>query len=116
MDGSAMGAIMKVAFLFGLFGQDFGTGRAILAIIVAVFSSVAMSGIPGGGGTGELALCTVFFPEQMAIAYPMALALGNLIDPPATMVNAAGDYVVSYIVARFVDGKDWLQKAGKSGG
>ena len=110
MDGSAMGAILKVAFLFGMFGQDFTTGRAILAIIVAVFSSVAMSGIPGGGGTGELALCTVFFPEQMAIAYPMALALGNLIDPPATMVNAAGDYVVSYIVARFVDGKDWLQK------
>ena len=110
MDGSAMGAIMKVAFLFGMFGQDFSTGRAILAIIVAVFSSVAMSGIPGGGGTGELALCTVFFPEQMAIAYPMALALGNLIDPPATMVNAAGDYVVSYIVAKYVDGKDWLQK------
>ena len=110
MDGSAMGAIMKVAFLFGMFGQDFSTGRAILAIVVAVFSSVAMSGIPGGGGTGELALCTVFFPEQMAIAYPMALALGNLVDPPATMVNAAGDYVVSYFVARFVDGKDWLQK------
>ena len=110
MDGSAMGAILKVAFLFGMFGQDFSTGRAILAIIVAVFSSVAMSGIPGGGGTGELALCTVFFPEQMAIAYPMALALGNLIDPPATMVNAAGDYIASFIVARYVDGKDWLQK------
>ena len=110
MDGSAMSAILKVAFLFGMFGQDFSTGRAILAIVVAVFSSVAMSGIPGGGGTGELALCTVFFPEQMAIAYPMALALGNLIDPPATMVNAAGDYVVSFIVARYVDGKDWLQK------
>lgn len=110
MDGSAMSAILKVAFLFGMFGQDFSTGRAILAILVAVFSSVAMSGIPGGGGTGELALCTVFFPEQMAIAYPMALALGNLVDPPATMVNAAGDYVASFIVARYVDGKDWLQK------
>ena len=111
MDGSAMSAILKVAFLFGMFGQDFTTGRAILAIVVAVFSSVAMSGIPGGGGTGELALCTIFFPEQMAIAYPMALALGNLIDPPATMLNAAGDYVASFIVSRFVDGKDWLQKA-----
>ena len=114
MDGSAMSAILKVAFLFGMFGQDFSTGRAILAIVVAVFSSVAMSGIPGGGGTGELALCTVFFPEQMAIAYPMALALGNLVDPPATMVNAAGDYVASFIVARFVDGKDWLQKRLKA--
>ena len=110
MDGSSMAAIVKVAFLFGIFGKDFGTGEAILAIIVAVFSSVAMSGIPGGGGTGELVLCTVFFPEQMAIAYPIAIALGNLVDPPATMINSAGDYVVSYIVARFVDGKDWLQK------
>jgi len=110
MDGSAMSAILKVAFLFGMFGQDFTTGRAILAIIVAVFSSVAMSGIPGGGGTGELALCTIFFPEQMAIAYPMALALGNLVDPPATMLNSAGDYVASFIVSRFVDGKDWLRK------
>ena len=110
MDGSAMSAIIKVAFLFGIFGMDFGTSQAILAIIVAVFSSVAMSGIPGGGGTGELVLCTIFFPDQLAIAFPIALALGNLVDPPATMVNAAGDYVASFIVERYVNGKDWLQK------
>ena len=110
MDGSAMSAIIKVAFLFGMFGMDFGTKEAILAIIVAVFSSVAMSGVPGGGGTGELVLCTIFFPDNLAIAYTVALALGNLVDPPATMVNAAGDYVVSFIVSRYVDGKDWLQK------
>jgi hypothetical protein len=30
------------------------------------------------------------------------------------MVNAAGDYVVSYIVERFVNGKDWLQKQLKA--
>ena len=114
MDGSAMGAIVKVAFLFGIFGKDFGTGEAILAIIVAVFSSVAMSGIPGGGGTGDLVLCTMFFPNDLAIAYPISIALANLIDPPATMVNAAGDYVVSYIVERFISGKDWLQKQLKA--
>ena len=110
MDGSAMGAIMKVAFLFGIFGKNFSTGEAILAIVVAVFASVAMSGIPGGGGTGDLVLCTMFFPDQLAVAYPISIALANLIDPPATMVNAAGDYVVSYIVERFVTGKNWLQK------
>ena len=109
MDGSAMGAIIKVAFLFGIFQKDFTTGEAILAIVVAVFSSVAMSGIPGGGGTGDLVLCTMFFPDQLAIAYPISIALANLIDPPATMLNSAGDYVVSYIVSRFVDGKNWLQ-------
>lgn len=109
MDGSAMSAIIKVAFLFGIFNMDFNTSRAIAAIFVAIVSSVAMSGIPGGGGTGELALCTIFFPDQLAVAYPIALALGNLVDPPATMVNAAGDYVASFIVERFVNGKDWLK-------
>ena len=34
MDGSAMSAIIKVAFLFGVFGLDFTTEKAILAIIV----------------------------------------------------------------------------------
>ena len=118
MDGSAMSAIIKVAFLFGISGMPFGTSKAILAIIVAVFSSVAMSGIPGGGGVGELILCSIFFnnsPDQFAVAYTLALAIGNLVDPPATMVNSAGDYVVSYIVSRYVDGKDWLQKRLHSG-
>ena len=111
MDGSGMSAIVKVAFLFAMFGKDFATTDALLAIIVATVSSVAMSGIPGGGGTGELVLCSLFFPEQLAIAFPIAQAIGDLVDPPATMVNAAGDYVASYIVSRFNDGKDWLQKA-----
>ncbi len=109
MDGSAMSAIIKVAFLFGMFGIPFGTGKAIVAIIVAVLSSVAMSGIPGGGGTGELVLVSLFFPEHLSVAFPIALAIGELVDPPATMVNAAGDYVVSFIVSRYVDGKNWLQ-------
>ncbi|MCR5089358.1 MAG: dicarboxylate/amino acid:cation symporter [Oscillospiraceae bacterium] len=110
MDGSGMSAIIKVAFLFGMFGMEFGTGKAFLAIVVATLSSVAMSGIPGGGGTGELVLCSLFFPEHLAVAFPIALAIGDLVDPPATMVNAAGDYVASYVVSRYVDGKDWLQK------
>lgn len=113
MDGSAMSAIVKVAFLFGIFNIPFGTGKAILAIIVAVFSSVAMSGIPGGGGVGELILCSIFFnnsPEQFAMAYTLALGIGDLVDPPATMINSAGDYVISFVVSRYADGKDWLQK------
>ena len=114
MDGSAMSAIVKVAFVFGILGRDFGASEALLAIAVSVISSVAMSGIPGGGGTGELVLCAAFFPEYLGIAYPIAIALGYLVDPPATMLNAAGDYVVSFIVERYVTGKDWLQKQLKA--
>lgn len=76
-----------------------------------MFSSVAMSGIPGGGYIGEYIICTLFFPAQMAIAYPIAVTIGNLVDPPATMINSAGDYVVTFLVARFTEGKDWLERA-----
>ena len=110
MDGSCFSCILKIAFLFGVFGMDFtGIDLFIKVILVAVFSSVAMSGIPGGGYIGEYIICAIFFPDQMAIAYPIAITIGNLVDPPATMINSAGDYVISFIVSRFMDGKDWLQ-------
>jgi len=112
MDGSSFACVLKIAFLFGVFGLPFaGLGTFIKVVLVAVFSSVAMSGIPGGGYIGEYIMCSLFFPEQMAIAYPIAVTIGNLVDPPATMINAAGDYVVTFIVSRFTEGRDWLQKA-----
>jgi len=112
MDGSCFSCVLKIAFLFGVFGYSFsGIGTFVKIIIVAVLSSVGMSGIPGGGYIGEFIICSIFFPDRMDLAYPIAITIGNLVDPPATMINSSGDYVVSYIVARFVDGKDWLQKA-----
>ena len=111
MDGSCFSCVLKIAFLFGVFGKPFNSiGDFILIILVAVRSSVGMSGVPGGGYIGEFIMCSVFFPDQLAVAYPIAITIGNLVDPPATMINSAGDYVVSYIVSRFVDGKDWYQK------
>ena len=111
MDGSCFSCVLKIAFMFGVFGIPFeGIGMFIKIVLVAVFSSVAMSGIPGGGYIGEYIICSIFFPDQMALAYPIIITIGNLVDPPATMINSAGDYVVSFIVSRFVDGKDWLQK------
>lgn len=114
MDGSCFSCVLKIAFLFGVFGIPFeGAELYIKVLLVAVFSSVAMSGIPGGGYIGEYIICSLFFPTQMAIAYPIAVTIGNLVDPPATMINSAGDYVVSFIVARFTSGRDWLTRATK---
>ena len=111
MDGSCFSCVLKIVFMLGVFGIPFeGIGMYLKVVLVAVFSSVAMSGIPGGGYIGEYVICSIFFPDQMALAYPIIITIGNLVDPPATMINSAGDYVVSFIVSRFVDGRDWLQK------
>lgn len=112
MDGSCFSCVLKIAFVMGVFGIPFeGVGMLIKVVLVAVLSSVGMSGVPGGGYIGEYIICSIFFPNQMEMAFPILVAIGNLVDPPATMINAAGDYVVSYIVSRFTDGKDWLDKA-----
>ncbi len=111
MDGSCFSCVLKIAFVLGVFGQEFSFKMLIPVVLVAVLSSVGMSGVPGGGYIGEYIICSIFFPAQMDMAFPILIAIGNLVDPPATMINAAGDYVVSFIVSRFVDGKDWLDKA-----
>ena len=110
MDGSCFSCVLKIAFVFGVFGKDFGLDMLVPVILVAVLSSVGMSGVPGGGYIGEYIICSIFFPEQIAMAFPILITIGNLVDPPATMINSAGDYVVSFIVERFVTGKDWLEK------
>ena len=110
MDGSCFSCVLKIAFVYGVFGIDFTWGQLIPIILVAVLSSVGMSGVPGGGYIGEYIICSIFFPSQMELAFPILVAIGNLVDPPATMINSSGDYVVSFIVSRYVDGKDWLQQ------
>ena len=111
MDGSCFSCVLKIAFVLGVFGRELSLGMLIPVVLVAVLSSVGMSGVPGGGYIGEYIICSIFFPEQIEVAFPILVAIGNLVDPPATMINSAGDYVVSFVVSRFVDGKDWLQKA-----
>ena len=111
MDGSCFSCVLKIAFVLGVFGNELSFGMLIPVVLVAVLSSVGMSGVPGGGYIGEYIICSIFFPDSIEMAFPILVAIGNLVDPPATMINSSGDYVVSYIVSRFVDGKDWLQKA-----
>lgn len=110
MDGSCFSCVLKIVFVWGVFGQPVEWSSLPVIVLVAVLSSVGMSGVPGGGYIGEYIICSIFFPAQIEVAFPILVMIGNLVDPPATMINAAGDYVVSYIVSRFVDGRDWLDK------
>lgn len=110
MDGSCFSCVMKIFFVCGVLGNEITLSQLPFIVLIAVLSSVGMSGVPGGGYIGEYIICCIFFPNAMELAFPILVAIGNFVDPPATMINAAGDYVVCFIVSKFVDGKDWLQK------
>ena len=101
MDGSCLSAILKISFLFGLYGKEFtGIGTFATAILISVMSGVVMSGVPGGGLIGEMLIVNLYgFPPE---AFPIIATIGFLVDPPATMVNACGDSVAAMMVTRLV--------------
>lgn len=110
MDGTALTTLMKIAFLFGIFDMSFtGLGVWGTAIAISVMSGVVMSGIPGGGMMGSLIIVGFygFNPEVI----PIIVTIGLLTDAIATMINATGDAVVTMMVARRVEGKDWMEKS-----
>ena len=109
MEGSSMGAILKIVFLFGIFSKPFtGIDTYLIAIAIAVLSAVVMSGIPGGGLIGEMLIVSLYgFPLE---AFPIIATIGWLIDPPATCLNVVGDVSSSMLVTRLVEGKNWLKK------
>ncbi|WAA09179.1 dicarboxylate/amino acid:cation symporter [Fervidibacillus albus] len=108
MDGSCLSAILKIAFVFGVFNMDFtGIDTFITAIGIALLSGTVMSGIPGGGFMGELMIITMY--GLPAAALPIISAIGVVVDAPATMVNATGDTVASMLVTRQLEGKDWMK-------
>lgn len=113
MDGSCFSCVLKIAFVYGVLGLDFTWGMILPVLAVAVVSSVAMSGVPGGSYVGEYIICVLFFPGQMELAFPILVTIGNLVDPPATMINATGDFVASFLVSRYADGKKWLKRVKK---
>ncbi|MBU5675708.1 dicarboxylate/amino acid:cation symporter [Alkaliphilus sp. MSJ-5] len=113
MDGSVLSAITKIAFLFGVFQMPFtGVGTYAMAVLVAILSAFVLSGAPGGGLVGEMLIVSLFgFPWE---AFPLVATIGFLVDPAATCLNASGDTIASMIVARLVEGKNWLLKTEKS--
>lgn len=114
MDGSVLSSIVKIAFLFGVFGMPFtGAGTYAMAIAVAILSAFVLSGAPGGGLVGEMLIVSMFgFPPE---AFPLIATLGFLFDPAATCLNASGDTIASMMVSRMVEGRDWLSAKQTAG-
>ncbi len=113
-DGSSMSSVIKIAVLFAIFGKDFTNPQNILiAIGITIIVSIVEGVIPNGGYIGEVLAITVYgFPMEQAL--PVAMIVGTLVDPLATLLNANGDLVCSMMITRIAEGKNWLSKQYKT--
>ncbi len=102
MEGSSMASILKIVFLFSIFGRSFnGVGDILLALLIAVLSGVVMSGIPGGGLIGEMLIVSLYgFPS---VAFPIISTIGWLVDSPGTCLNVVGDIPSAMMINRLVE-------------
>ncbi|MGM0902426.1 MAG: dicarboxylate/amino acid:cation symporter [Bacillota bacterium] len=109
-DGSVIGGVIKIVFLFALFGKETTSLTSILSILAVSFLVGAVMGaIPGGGMIGEMLILSVFgLPPEVL---PIIAVISTIIDAPATLLNSTGNTVCAMLVARMVEGKNWLRDA-----
>lgn len=107
-DGSVIGGVIKIAFLFGIFGKEMTTPSAMVTVILGAFLVGAVMGaIPGGGMIAEMLIVNIFgFPLE---AVPVIVIISTIIDMPATLLNSSGNLASGMLVTRIVEGKNWLK-------
>lgn len=105
-DGSVIGSVFKIMFLVCLFNTNpsFGT-----VLGVSLLATLLVTAVPVGGGTiSEMFILTLMgFPTS---ALPILTIIATIIDAPATVLNVVGDTASSMLVARCVDGKNFLKE------
>lgn len=103
-DGSVIGGIFKIAFLFGLFHIKFaGLSTLLMAFGLSILVGTVMGAIPSGGMLGELLILTAYgIPASSLI---LIAAISIIIDPIATMLNVTGNSAGAMLISRLVNGK-----------
>ena len=108
-DGSIIGSVFKIMFLVCLFGTSLATTGEIMGVLgVALLANLLITAVPIGGGTISEMLIITMMGYPVA-ALPILTMIATVIDAPATMLNVVGDTASSMMVARVVDGKEWME-------
>lgn len=105
-DGSIIGSVFKIMFLVYLFGMDV---NIIKVLGVSLLATILITAVPIGGGTiSEMLIISLMgFPIA---SLPILTIIATIIDAPATVLNVVGDSASSMLVAKIVDGKNWIIK------
>ena len=108
-DGSIIGSVFKIMFLVYLFGMDVSTFKVLG---VSILATILITAVPIGGGTiSEMLIISLMgFPIA---SLPILTIIATIIDAPATLLNVVGDSASSMLVARIIDGKNWISKKQK---
>ena len=103
-DGSIIGGVFKIAFLFAAYHMDFsGLYVYASAIGVSLLVGTVMGAIPSGGMIGELLILSLYgFPSSALITIA---AISIIIDPIATLLNVTGNTISTLIISRIVNWK-----------
>ena len=110
-DGSIIGSVFKIMFLVCLFGTSLATPGAALQVLgVALLANLLITAVPIGGGTISEMLIITMLGYPVA-ALPILTVIATIIDAPATVLNVVGDTASSMMVARVVDGEEWMEKS-----
>lgn len=105
-DGSIIGSVFKIMFLVNLFNMDISVFKVLWVSLIA---TILITAVPIGGGTiSEMLIISLMgFPIA---TLPILTIIATIIDAPATVLNVVGDSASSMLVARIVDGKNWIKK------
>lgn len=110
-DGSIIGSVFKIMFLVCLFGTSLATTGDVMEVLgIALLANLLVTAVPIGGGTISEMLIITMMGYPVA-ALPILTMIATIIDAPATALNVVGDTVSSMMVARVVDGKDWMDNS-----
>jgi len=108
-EGSVIGGMFKIAFVFGMLQLNFQQPSVVLmAIGVSILVGTVMGAIPGGGMLGELLILSVYGLPPATLMVMVAISI--IIDPMATVLNVTGNTVSSMMITRLIKGKNYLTR------
>ena len=109
-DGSCIGSVFKIMFLVSLFGTSLSTFGDISKVLgIALLATLLVTAVPIGGGTiSEMLILTMM--NYNVAALPILTIIATIIDAPATLLNVVGDSASAMLVARTIEGKNWIEK------
>lgn len=102
-EGSLYGSVLKIIFLFLIFGKEIVTLPAILSILgVSILAGFLISAVPTGGGViSEALILSMFgFPSS---ALGILATIAVVIDAPATVINVVGNTTSALLTTRLVE-------------